>query len=156
MQGVLSDAEMKDLLTAEVFGHLGCFDGGKPYVVPLAYVYHNNTIYGQTTEGRKVEILRKNPLVCFQVEKLHDRKWSSVMCWGAFEELAFEDLRDPQAIFIVKLLTERIGKIQENVGVEIPFSFSDGAIALRVNDKQSTLFRIRISEKSGRWYAAEK
>jgi hypothetical protein len=49
----LSDTEIDALLTSEMFCHLACSEGGKPYVVPMAYVFHKNTIYGQTTEGKK-------------------------------------------------------------------------------------------------------
>jgi hypothetical protein len=156
MQGVLSETEINTLLSSEVFGHLGCTDGLKPYVVPMAYVYRDNVLYGQTTEGKKVEMLRKNPLVCFQVERLKDRQWRSVMCWGTLEELAFEELQQPEAVEVVHLLTERIGGIQENVGIAVPFSFAKGAVPLTVNEKKSTLFRILVTEKSGRFYAADK
>ncbi|NOS67438.1 MAG: hypothetical protein HOO67_03695 [Candidatus Peribacteraceae bacterium] len=84
MQDKLSDKEMNMLLSSEVFGHLGCCDDGKPYIVPMAYVYNENTLYGQTTEGKKVEKLRKNPLVCFQVESLKEGQWRSVICWGGY------------------------------------------------------------------------
>ncbi len=152
MQGALTNAEMDELLTTEIFGHLGCSDHGKPYIVPMAYVYRDNALYGQTTEGRKVEMLRGNPLVCFQVEQLKEQQWRSVICWGKFEELAFEELEKPEAIEVVKLLTERIGSIQENVGIAVPFSFSGGASPLTVNEKKSTLFRIPITEKTGRFF----
>ncbi len=68
---------MNSLLMSEVFAHLGCCEGSRPYIVPLAYVFHENALYGQTTEGKKVEILRKNPLVCFQVQKQEERQWRS-------------------------------------------------------------------------------
>jgi len=152
MDGPLSDSEMNALLQSEIFGHLGCCDQDKPYVVPLAYIYNNNAIYGQTTEGRKTEILRKNPLVCFQVENRQETSWHSIMCWGTFEEMDFEKLGEPEVIRIVKLLTERLGKIQKNVGISIPFSFGEKATPLTVNEKKSTLFRIPITEKTGRFY----
>ena len=156
MQGELSDVEMDELLSSEVFGHLGCSDGGKPYIVPMAYVFRENALYGQTTEGKKVDMLRKNPLVCFQVEKLKERQWRSVICWGKFEELDFEELEKPEAVEIVKLLTQRIGAIQENVGIAIPFSFPGTAEPAVVNDKKSSLFRILITEKTGKFYMAGK
>ena len=155
MQGQLSDVDMNALLEAEVFGHLGCTDGQKPYVVPMAYVYHNNALYGQTTEGRKVELLRKNPLVCFQVEQKKDREWRSVICWGSFQELDFADLKTPEGIKITEPLSRRIGGIQDSVGIAVPFSFSGTAAPLTVNDKQSTLFRIAITEKTGRFYVSQ-
>jgi nitroimidazol reductase NimA-like FMN-containing flavoprotein (pyridoxamine 5'-phosphate oxidase superfamily) len=153
----LSDTEIDALLTSEMFCHLACSEGGKPYVVPMAYVFHKNTIYGQTTEGKKVDILRKNPLACFQVEKREEHHWSSAMCWGTFEELDFDALEQSEAKEIYKLLTDRLGGIQETVGITIPsFSFSGKAAPLMVHNRKSTLFRIVITEKMGKFYAMEE
>jgi nitroimidazol reductase NimA-like FMN-containing flavoprotein (pyridoxamine 5'-phosphate oxidase superfamily) len=156
MSDTLTDSQMNELLTEEIFGHLACSDNGKPYVIPMAYVFIENVLYGQTTSGKKVEMMRKNPLVCFQVEQLKDNRWRSVMCWGMFEELDFAQLKEPQESMAVEILTQRIAGIQQNVGVSVPFSFSQKARPLTVNEKQSTLFRIVIQEKSGRVYVPEK
>ncbi len=153
MEQLLSDTEMDTLLTSEVYGHLACCNNGKPYIVPLAYVFHENVIYGQTTEGKKIEILRNNPLVCFQVQKQNEREWKSVMCWGSFEEMDFDKLEKAEAIPILERLTQRLSGIQENVGIAIPrYSFEEKSTPLMVNDRKSTLFRIIVTEKTGRAY----
>ncbi len=46
----------------------------------------------------------------------------------------------------------KIGSIQKQVGVSIPFSFVEAAVPLTVNEKKSTLFRIVIAEKTGKFY----
>lgn len=157
MERALSDTEMRELLESEVYGHLACSDNGKPYIVPLAYVFHENVLYGQTTEGKKIAILRRNPLVCFQVQQQKEKEWRSVMCWGNFEEFAFEKLNEVEASMIVELLTNRLGSIQENVGIAVPrYSFEQNAVPLLVNNRKSTLFRIVITEKTGKLYEAGK
>lgn len=157
MEHPLSDREMNALLASEIFGHLACCENGRPYIVPLAYVFHENVIYGQTVEGKKTEILRTNPLVCFQVQKQINEEWKSVMCWGSFEEMDFQKLKTDEAISIVELLTKRLGSIQENVGIAIPrYSFTDKAVPLMTNNRKSTLFRIIVTKKTGRSYRSEK
>ena len=48
---------------------LGLADGNQPYVVPLSFGYHENTLYFHTgKKGRKMEILKKNNRVCFEME----------------------------------------------------------------------------------------
>ncbi len=153
MERTLSTGETDALLQSEVFGSLGCADGSRPYVLPLAYVYHENVIYGQTTEGKKTDILRRNPSVCFQVQRQGEGEWRSAMCWGTFEELDFEKLEKGEAAQIVALLTKRLSGIQKNVGIVIPFSFADGAAPLTLNSKKSTLFRILVTEKTGRLFS---
>lgn len=155
MDRALSEPEIHQVLTSEIFGHLACCDSGKPYVVPLAFVFHGNALYGQTTEGKKIEILRKNPLVCFQVQQRKQREWRSVLCWGTFEEFDFEKLGDKESMVIVGLLTKRLGDIQKDVGITLPrYSFNGEAKALLVNDRRSTLFRIVVTEKTGRCFMA--
>ncbi len=49
--------------------HLAMVDDGKPYIVPLNFVYHDGAIIVHSAKnGRKVDILKKNPQVCFQLE----------------------------------------------------------------------------------------
>jgi len=63
------------ILDAEDVLHLGLCDGGMPYVVPMSYGYEM-TDDGRLTlhlhcagEGRKLELLRKNPHVCFEISR---------------------------------------------------------------------------------------
>jgi len=44
-------------------------DDGQPYVVPLSYGYKDNTFYlHSASEGRKLDILRKNDRVCIEID----------------------------------------------------------------------------------------
>lgn len=149
MMGLLSEQEINELLSSQTFGHLGCCENGKPYVFPMAYAYHANILYGQTTAGKKVEILRRNPSVCFQVQDVTETHWRSVQCWGTFEELAFEKLDGTEAARIVRLLSEHLGSIQHQVGINVEFSGGGSPKPVLVNGKLTTLFRIVLDEKSG-------
>ena len=49
--------------------HLGLSDGDQPYVVPMNYGYEDGHIYLHgASEGRKIDILKKNNKVCFEME----------------------------------------------------------------------------------------
>jgi uncharacterized protein len=48
---------------------LGLVDGNRPYVVPMSFGYHENALYFHTgKKGRKMEILKKNNRVCFEMD----------------------------------------------------------------------------------------
>jgi nitroimidazol reductase NimA-like FMN-containing flavoprotein (pyridoxamine 5'-phosphate oxidase superfamily) len=48
--------------------HLALADGSKPYLVTVNYGYKDKALYFHCArEGRKLDILRKNPLVYFQI-----------------------------------------------------------------------------------------
>jgi len=50
---------------------MGLADGGEPYVVPVCFGYRDRRIYIHSArEGRKIEMLRKNPRVCFEVDRM--------------------------------------------------------------------------------------
>jgi hypothetical protein len=84
--------EMKSLLMAKGFGHLGCARAGRPYIIPMHYVYDGECIYFLTTEGMKTEYMKANDEVCFQVEEIIDREnWRSVMVIGRAERIANPD-----------------------------------------------------------------
>lgn len=48
--------------------HLAMCEGGSPYVVPLCFGYDDGFLYFHSAgEGRKLEALRKNDRVCFEL-----------------------------------------------------------------------------------------
>ncbi len=48
---------------------LALCDDGLPYVVPVCYGYDGEALYFHSApRGRKLEIIRRNPDVCFQVD----------------------------------------------------------------------------------------
>ncbi len=88
MIGELTDLQIRNILSSQVIGRLGCTDGKQPYIVPVTFTYDGEYIYGQTNEGMKLQILRKNPLVCFEVDMMMNmRNWQSVVVFGKFEAL---------------------------------------------------------------------
>ncbi len=63
-----SQDEMEKMLKEEEIGYLGVSLDGKPYVVPLNYSYANGKIFFHCSfKGKKLDYMRKNPLVCFTV-----------------------------------------------------------------------------------------
>ena len=59
-------------------------DGDQPYVVPLSFGFGDRALYfHSTSQGRKVEILKRNPRVCFEFDiDLSIKKSGSPCRWG--------------------------------------------------------------------------
>lgn len=88
MLGELDGLQIEDLLMSLPVGRIGCHAEGITYIVPINYVYENDTIYAHSKKGMKMDIMRKNPDVCFQVDAIDDLlNWESVIAWGKFEEI---------------------------------------------------------------------
>ena len=68
------DKEIKDpegireIIRKGLVCHLAMVDNGKPYLASLNYGFRDNALYLHAAlEGRKIDIIRRNPDVCFQV-----------------------------------------------------------------------------------------
>lgn len=104
MVGNLTENQIDELLLKQVIGRIGCFVNNKTYVVPISYAYEDNCIYAHTNEGLKIDAMRKNAEVCFEIDDYADMaNWQSVIAWGVYEEIT-----DPEArAAALKILVQR-------------------------------------------------
>ncbi|MCL2767527.1 MAG: pyridoxamine 5'-phosphate oxidase family protein [Synergistaceae bacterium] len=59
---------IENVLNKALYGNLGLSDNGEPYIVPMCYAWSENKVWFHcANEGRKLDIIRVNPKVCFQV-----------------------------------------------------------------------------------------
>ncbi|MCR5416742.1 MAG: pyridoxamine 5'-phosphate oxidase family protein [Pseudobutyrivibrio sp.] len=72
---ITDPAQIDEILNAGEYLHLGLVDDGMPYVVPLNYGVVKDPEDGHyilylhgAHQGRKLDIIRKNPNCCFTVE----------------------------------------------------------------------------------------
>jgi nitroimidazol reductase NimA-like FMN-containing flavoprotein (pyridoxamine 5'-phosphate oxidase superfamily) len=87
----LSRAEIDELLREQFVARIGCRDGDDVYVVPIIYAYDGEAFYVASVEGRKVELMRAEPRVCFEVDRYEAGSWRSAIAYGRYEELAGDD-----------------------------------------------------------------
>lgn len=60
---------LEEILVHSSIVRLGMIDNGLPYILPFNYGYRDNLIYIHcATAGKKLDLLRINPVVCFEVE----------------------------------------------------------------------------------------
>ena len=91
MLGQLTKDQIEHVLRTQMAGRIGCYAENEIYVVPVTYVYDKGYIYAHSKEGRKVQMMRKNPNVCIQIDAMENMtNWRSVIIWGQYEELASE------------------------------------------------------------------
>nr|WP_316650588.1 pyridoxamine 5'-phosphate oxidase family protein [uncultured Gellertiella sp.] len=75
------------VIAAQRLARLGCALDNQPYVVPIHYAYEANRIYGFSLPGKKLDILRRNPRVCLQIEEhAGGGLWKSVVVEALFRE----------------------------------------------------------------------
>lgn len=84
----MTEGECHNALERASFGRLACARDNQPYVVPIYFSYDGRQLYGFSTLGQKIEWMRSNPLVCFEIDEWTSRyEWMSVVVCGRFEEL---------------------------------------------------------------------
>jgi len=146
MLGELNDIEIKNVLSSQVLGRLACTDGRQPYIVPLTYTYDGDFIYGQVNEGMKLNMLRKNPKVCFEVDIMSDmRNWKSVQVFGEFQELKNKNAEKARGILfnrVFPLLTSSTVHAHEH---EEKGEIDDS------NRVKDIMYRIKIKKFTGRF-----
>jgi len=78
-----------DLLKRVPLGRLACARAGQPYIVPIYFACHDNSLYCASTVGQKIAWMRENPLVAVEVDQIKSaQQWESVIVSGEYEELS--------------------------------------------------------------------
>ena len=146
MLGILNISEIEAVLHEQIVGRIGCHAAGTTYIVPISYAYDGESIYAITREGMKLDIMRENPKVCFEVDFMQDMaNWKTVITWGVFEELKAPDERTKG----LQLLVDRILPLNSSETTHLystwPFP------SAKISEIKGIVFRIRLHEKSGRF-----
>jgi hypothetical protein len=77
-------AVIESIIRRSMVCRLAMADGLQPYLVPISFGYRNRCLYFHSAPvGRKIELLRKNPRVCFEFDVDLNLKKSDRPCrWG--------------------------------------------------------------------------
>lgn len=146
MLGQLNEQQINNLLASQVVGRLACTDSIQPYLVPVTYAFDGLYIYGQTNEGLKLNLLRENPNVCFEVDSMTNMaNWQSVIVQGTFEELKGNEAEKARVILknrVFPLMTSSTIDGEQHEVESIP----DDS-----NRMKRIMYRISIAEKTGRF-----
>lgn len=146
MLGELNDTQINNVLSSQALGRLACTDGKRPYIVPVTYAYDGKFIYGQTNEGLKLKLLRKNPLVCFEVDMMTDmRHWQSVLVYGKFIELKNKESDNARDILFNRVLPLMTSSTVHPYGHNETVTVDDSTRVKQV------MYKIKIKKVTGRF-----
>ena len=68
-QEIRDKAVLEEILAGSEICRLSMIDGELPYIIPVNYGYSEGYIYIHSApEGKKIELLKQNKQVCFEVE----------------------------------------------------------------------------------------
>ena len=126
----LEQDRIESLLATSIVGRIACnASGERPYLVPLAYTYDGESVYAVSGPGRKVDLMRADPRISFEVDRVETSdSWQSVVAEGEYEEVS-----DPDEIQMAVALLEG--------ATGVPVVMGDHSI----------VFRLHLTAKSGRY-----
>jgi nitroimidazol reductase NimA-like FMN-containing flavoprotein (pyridoxamine 5'-phosphate oxidase superfamily) len=126
----LEQDRIEVLLTTSIVGRIACnASNDRPYLVPLAYAYDGESVYAVSGPGRKIDLMRADPRVSFEVDRVEaSDSWQSVVAEGEYEEVS-----DPDEMQMA------VGLLEGATGVPV------------IMGDHSIVFRLRLTAKSGRF-----
>lgn len=69
-KAITDRAAMDEILRRAEVGRMGTCIGGVPYITPVNFAHRGDRIYFHSAlEGRKIDNIRANPVVCFEVDE---------------------------------------------------------------------------------------
>lgn len=147
MLGQLTKDQIEHVLQSQIVGRIGCYAENEIYVVPVTYAYHKGYIYAHSKEGRKVQMMRKNPNVCLQVDAMENMtNWRSAIVWGNYEELNSE--KEQKAG--MKIMADRLMPFLTSESVR-PSNRLSHAPEIVEKGLKAVVYRIKVTKATGRF-----
>jgi nitroimidazol reductase NimA-like FMN-containing flavoprotein (pyridoxamine 5'-phosphate oxidase superfamily) len=146
MLGKLTNRQIDHVLQSQYIGRIGCCVDNQAYVVPITYAYDGACIYATSKEGMKIDIMRKNPRVCLEVDIIENMaNWRSLIILGKFQELVDERERK-------KAITILMDKVMPLITSEtVKPKNQTQAPQIVEKEKRPVFYRIVIAQKTGRY-----
>jgi len=124
---ISDESAIKSIIEKANVCRLGMVDGDKPYIVPLCFGYHDKVLYFHgTLQGRKIDLIRKNPNVCFEFDLISEpvesenacdwsMKYQSVIGFGKAAFIESPDEKRKALSVIMAQYSERLFQFPENM-----------------------------------------
>jgi nitroimidazol reductase NimA-like FMN-containing flavoprotein (pyridoxamine 5'-phosphate oxidase superfamily) len=141
---ITDQAAIESIIRSSLVCRLGLLDGNRPYIVPLCFGYQDRTLYFHgAREGKKIDLLTKNPNVCFEFDLNSGIKKAEKACkWG----ISYQSVIGSGKASLVDNVDEKkeaLGIIMRQYG-DGEFSFPDNITA------KTAIIKIDIEEMTGK------
>lgn len=142
---IFDKSTIRALMEEALVCRIGFCDDGLPYVVPMNFGLGENCLFLHcATEGRKLDILRQNERVCFEMDFLREIRQGPASCgWGARYESVIGFGR---AILVDDAAEKRfaLDRIMDHYRAQGPYAYPDDILA------KTAIIRIEIESLTGK------
>ena len=151
MVGHLTEEQIITVLKENALGRLGCSDSTQTYIVPINYYYDGEAIVMHSEVGLKINMMRQNPKVCFEVDELSDfTNWKSVVIFGRYQEIEGEDERRE----VMDAFVNSMMRIKLSETALLPEMHKE-RLHPRTGPLETVIFKILIDKMTGRYEAPD-
>ena len=135
---------IEEILRKASVCRLGLCESDRPYVVPLCFGYEEDALYVHcASQGKKLEILRKNENVCFEVDIEHELIKGETPCACGMKYRSVVGFG--RAVFVQDAESKReaLDIIMQNYS-EGTFEYSDQAV------ERTVIIQVEIESMTGK------
>ncbi len=144
--------EVEEILSNAPVGRIGLVSDDQPYVVPINFVYDEGKIFFHSaSEGKKIEYLKANPNVCFEVDELQAIIPNSTPCEFKTK------YRSVIALGAAKILTDKEQRLQALRKIVAKYGGEKEALSMEMTEKYISsagskveVIEIQIEELTGK------
>lgn len=140
--------EAEHLLSEQNVGRLGIYSESYPYVIPVCYVYYKHSIYIHSKpSGKKIDLIRNNSKICFQVDRVNEIrssdspcnygfKYHSAIVYGTIEEVDGYDEKLDALIAITNVYVKEynIQLIEDNIDDVVILKINLDEVTIKINE----------------------
>lgn len=151
---ITNEEEVEEILSNALVGRLGTCLNNIPYITPVNFVYDKDKIYFHSAhEGRKIENIKYNQQVCFEIDEIISIIPGRRMpCGSTTEYKSIIIFGEIQIVTDIEEKTFALNKLIEKYAPQSPkLSSSSGAIArtnvLVIGIKEMTAKQSPIGKK---------
>ena len=148
----LPQIRIDHLLESAKFADVAVVSNGDPYVSPLSFVRHEESLYFRCAPGERVDALRAHPRASVSIVEFDGETggWESVLVRGAVTFVEDDQVGDA----IVALFLDKYREYTSELGAVIRLDENDAGPhfigAAEVPRGEAVLFRLEIGEVTGR------
>jgi nitroimidazol reductase NimA-like FMN-containing flavoprotein (pyridoxamine 5'-phosphate oxidase superfamily) len=142
---ITDPGEIRAIMEEAQVCRLGMCDNGVPYIVPMNFGLGENCLYFHCApEGKKIDILRDNNRVCFEMDLLHEVKRGAKACDFSAR---YESVIGFGRAALVEGQDEKrfaLDRIMAHYGAPGPHAYRDDILA------KTTVIRVDIDRLTGK------
>jgi uncharacterized protein len=136
---------IEEILAKSEICRIAMIDNNEPYLVPLNYGYCDNNIYFHSAlNGRKIEILKRNNKVCFEVEYHSEIIKDQIPCKWSTKYRSVIGYGKIEIITDVKEKRRGLDIIMSKYGMSGALEYNEGSL------QRMVILKLSIEQVSGK------